>query len=480
MKKSGFVSILQIVAHAIILRPFLRFFFGVNAIGRDNIRGLKQCIMIANHNSHLDVCLLFTILSLRDIPRTHAVAAREYFSTSRFVYLLVKFFFNPIFITRGDKSDKEDPLLEIKKRLEHGDNIIVFPEGTRGDPGVIQHFKSGIGRLVVHFPQVPIVPVFIAGTERGLPRSTMLLLPFWMNLVVGPPKLLKGKHREITHLLEETIKELSQSFAAVKHKRRKHKAPPKSIALLGIDGSGKSTISRMAALELSMSSSVCRLSDKMAFYEKGAERNIQPLITERVRKKIGSYAKKAGSLKNYKIPKLTELLLRNHLFHEAGRWYSPDIIIMDGAPLLNIVAWAALYKKGLIDKDVCVNAVKFFSGKCGEVDRDDPIFKEFPELKYLRGLRMNNLVLPDMVVFIDVEPGVSCERIMKRGEQRQVHETEEKLGLLREAYLMVCDVIRDKLGVSVLIVDGTGNPEDISRKVMQYIRGHVENNEGTV
>ena len=36
------------------------------------------------------------------------------------------------------------------------------------------------------------------------------------------------------------------------------------------------------------------------------------------------------SLKSYKVPKLAELLLRDHVVGEVRRWYAPDAIVMDG------------------------------------------------------------------------------------------------------------------------------------------------------
>ena len=65
---------------------------------------------------------------------------------------------------------------------------------------------------------------------------------------------------------------------------------------------------------------------------------------------VSDYAKNAKSLKQYKIPKLTELLLRNVLLNEVKRWYHPDYVVMDGSPLLNLTSWAILYKKSYLMK----------------------------------------------------------------------------------------------------------------------------------
>ena len=50
---------LQILAHLLILRPILKVFFGAGTEGRENLEGLEQFIMVANHNSHLDTPFLF-------------------------------------------------------------------------------------------------------------------------------------------------------------------------------------------------------------------------------------------------------------------------------------------------------------------------------------------------------------------------------------------------------------------------------------
>ena len=68
-------STLCVIIHLLLLKPFLKLFFGVNILGRENFDGLDQFMVIANHNSHLDILLLFASLSRKHIPRTRPVAA---------------------------------------------------------------------------------------------------------------------------------------------------------------------------------------------------------------------------------------------------------------------------------------------------------------------------------------------------------------------------------------------------------------------
>jgi len=470
--------VLRILIHILVLRPLLKLFSGVTVIGKENLTQLDRYIIIANHNSHLDIFVLFGLIPVRDIRRTRAVAAKEYFSKNRLMYTLVRFLFDPVFVARGSYDRTKNPLDEIGAIIGNNRNIIVFPEGSRGIPGEIQPFKSGIGRLVSRCPNVPIIPVFLSGPERALPKASSLLLPFWNFAVVGPPRICTGTHRDITRELEQALIELSRSESARRHKRSTQKVQRTlSIAFLGIDGSGKSTVSEMTARALSASSAVSFVGDRLDLYEQGQPKDVQPFMTEKVRHAISLYAKKAKSLKMYKIPKLAELMLRNRCHHELERWYVSDFIILDGSPLLNMTAWASLYKREAFDDETCAKAISILTGNDSAVRRNDPIFRDFPELTSLRSLRLNSLILPDIVLFIDTPPVIACERIDSRGERKQVHETVEKLTDLRNAYLKVCDVLKRTMKIPVTILDGKMTRDEVTANAIEFITATTTENE---
>lgn len=467
MKESTHIVSWRVLIHVILVRPFLRLFFGVNVAGAENLADLDQFILIANHNSHLDVLVLFCILPVKHIATTHPVAAEEYFSRWEILFRAVDYLLQPIWVVRGAKV--KDPLEGMKERLDAGRSIIIFPEGTRGTPGQIEKFKTGVGRLAAEYGHIPVVPVFLSGPERAFPKKSSVPLPLWNDITVGPPQVLAGDCRDITVALENALRELSESAAANRHRRRKRPEPAFTVAILGIDGSGKSTLSREVAKQLSDTFRVCLVTDTLELYEHATRRDVQPLLTERVREAVGAYAKTAKSLKHYKAPKMAELFLRDRIMGEAERWYSPGLVVLDGCPLMNLAAWSRLYLGDRLDVEACAAALRVLSCSGDEVPRNDPVFAKVPELATLKRLHLPSMKLPDAVIMLDVDPAVSVSRIESRGEKRQVHETEEKLANLREGYLLVCDAVKTSFGIPTLILDGHSSMKSLAALALEFI-----------
>ncbi|MCK5065085.1 MAG: 1-acyl-sn-glycerol-3-phosphate acyltransferase [Candidatus Fermentibacteraceae bacterium] len=470
MTDSTIRKFFRLAAHILILRPLVRLYAGVDIDGRENIDQLQHYLIIANHNSHLDILLLYCLVPLRQITRTHPVAELRYFSRSRVIFAMVNFLFQPIWIERGHPDIADDPFRIIKEKIESGHNIIIFPEGTRGEPGQLQPFKSGIGRLLQQYPDLPVVTVLLAGPERVLPRKSMLPLPFWNKVVVGPPVFYRGEHRQITRSLEETLRSLAETEKIVRHRRKSARyREPRIIAFLGIDGSGKSTTSRSIARHLSFGASVCLVTDTLELFHKGEAHDVQPMITEKLRQAVGGWAKNVASLKSYKIPKITELMLRDHMTTLVKRWYHPQYIVLDGSPLLNMTAWAVLYHKETIDRIACSKILSIMSGHDKDIPSNDSVYTQLPDLQQLKRLNLSRMSMPHAVALIDVVPDEACRRIGTRGEQQQVHETAPMLDELRQAYHMVIDIIRDDLHIPSAIIDGQRPVDEVAAEAIEFL-----------
>jgi 1-acyl-sn-glycerol-3-phosphate acyltransferase len=145
----------------------------------------KQCIIVSNHNSHLDIAMLYRLFPISQIKQLKVVAAKDYFEKGP-LSVFARYFFNIILIERKG-SDGSDPLFPIKQALGDGYAVIIFPEGTRGQPGVMKRFKTGVARAAIDFPDIPVYPVVLSGTEKSLPRKSGLPVPFNLNIKVHDP-----------------------------------------------------------------------------------------------------------------------------------------------------------------------------------------------------------------------------------------------------------------------------------------------------
>src|SRR5215467_11806302 len=103
---------------------------------------MGPAILVANHNSHLDTLALFALFSLRETATLHAMAAHDYFSAGSVIGWLAHRVFGAVAANRAWRPDAGDPLAGCSRVLRAGGILILFPEGTRGTPGVLGELKA--------------------------------------------------------------------------------------------------------------------------------------------------------------------------------------------------------------------------------------------------------------------------------------------------------------------------------------------------
>ena len=146
----------------------------------------EQRIYFANHQSHVDLVMIWAALpaELRNITR--AIAAKDYWTKSPFKKWLTTEVFNVIYVNRA-KTDDQDPLEPLIDALEKGDSVIIFPEGTRGHAEEPMPFKSGLYNLAVKFPHVVLVPAWINNVQRVMPKGEVVPVPILCSVTFGAP-----------------------------------------------------------------------------------------------------------------------------------------------------------------------------------------------------------------------------------------------------------------------------------------------------
>jgi 1-acyl-sn-glycerol-3-phosphate acyltransferase len=192
----------------LVVRPVARLLFGLDVIGQDKLPKDGPAIVAANHNSHVDTIVLLCLFPSKLLPKLRPVAAADHFDKGGFGSWFSKTIIGIIPIKRGGASRGEDVLAGAKEALTRGEILVVFPEGSRGEPEEMTRFKTGVARLVEFCPEAKVTPVYLQGAGRSLPRDAKLLVPFNTTAVIGDALSWNGSHHGFVDLLREQIEAL--------------------------------------------------------------------------------------------------------------------------------------------------------------------------------------------------------------------------------------------------------------------------------
>ena len=191
-----------------IVWPVIWLWLGLRIRHRDRLPQQGPAIVVANHNSHMDVFALLSLFALRRQGAIHPVAAADYFLRNKGMAWFALNILNIIPITR--KGGEADPLAQCEQALRDGKILILFPEGTRGEPGILAPLKSGIWHLSQRMPEVPIIPVWLRGTEHIMAKGNRIPLPLFIDVNIGRPLVVQSDKRVFMDDLRQQLMLLQQ------------------------------------------------------------------------------------------------------------------------------------------------------------------------------------------------------------------------------------------------------------------------------
>jgi 1-acyl-sn-glycerol-3-phosphate acyltransferase len=177
-----------------VLKPVIkvlgRLAFGLEAHGTEHVPMHGPTLVVSNHSSLLDPPLVGAAS-----PRTlHYMAKAELFDIPLFGRFIHALHARPVRREGKDASALRTAL----KLLDEGHALLVFPEGTRGEEGVLRDGKPGAGMLAM-LSGATVVPAFVQGSGRAWPKGSRGPRPAKVRIDFGKPLVFErpvGRNKE--------------------------------------------------------------------------------------------------------------------------------------------------------------------------------------------------------------------------------------------------------------------------------------------
>jgi 1-acyl-sn-glycerol-3-phosphate acyltransferase len=170
----------------------------VTTNGGEKVEWTRPLIVMANHQSYLDIPVLYASL-----PEPFGMLAKqELFRLPVFSAAMRGMRCVPI--DRGNRRQSFQSLRRAADQVRAGNSIVVFPEGTRSADGSIQELKKGPFYLA-EMAHVPIVPVGIRGTRLALAKDGLFVRGARVEVGIGAP-IEPGKGQAARDRLRDAVR----------------------------------------------------------------------------------------------------------------------------------------------------------------------------------------------------------------------------------------------------------------------------------
>jgi 1-acyl-sn-glycerol-3-phosphate acyltransferase len=162
------------------------------------------CVYVANHSSYLDIVISYIV-----VPKYMIYMGKMEIEKAP----LFRIFFRDmnIYVDRKSRTGSYKAFQKASERLQNGESVFLFPEGTIESKGQLKPFKNGAFRLAIE-NQVPIVPVTFRNNWKLLQNGGFFKShgrPGISSCVLHKPVPTKGMKEEdlisLRHSVRETI-----------------------------------------------------------------------------------------------------------------------------------------------------------------------------------------------------------------------------------------------------------------------------------
>jgi len=145
-----------------IVNQRVKKYANIKVHGMENLHDInKPIIFICNHLSNSDGLILNKVLREQDVTFVAGVKLSNNPITNIGLHMIKTIPIKP------NSADKE-AMAKIINTVKQGNNLLIFPEGTRSRVGSMIKAKKGI-LLIAKLTKAAIVPLGLCGTEKLLP-----------------------------------------------------------------------------------------------------------------------------------------------------------------------------------------------------------------------------------------------------------------------------------------------------------------------
>mgnify|MGYP001115794193 CR=1 FL=1 len=191
--------------HYVMLMPLWKVTFE----GRSHIDRRRTYVLVANHQSLLDILVLFGLfrpfkwVSKQEVFRVPVIG----WNMALAGYLSLR---------RGKKGSITRMMRECRDQLQRGSSVLMFPEGTRSPDGRMRKFRQGAFTLAQD-AGVQVVPIAVDGTHEALPKRGAIFrqsrpVPITVRVLQPVPHDAVADVEELTRVVEEKIRNELQAI----------------------------------------------------------------------------------------------------------------------------------------------------------------------------------------------------------------------------------------------------------------------------
>ena len=165
----------------------------------------SPAVYLANHQSSFEAILFYQL-----IYPVSPILKRELLQIPFWGWALR--LLKPVAIDRSKpRAAARSLMVQGEAMLKEGNSIIIFPEGSRSEPGVVGRFSRG-GTALAAAAKVPIVPI-VHNSGYAWPSHRFIKLPGIVSIKVGDPiQVTDQSVKNLTDEVEQWVRAHFQSI----------------------------------------------------------------------------------------------------------------------------------------------------------------------------------------------------------------------------------------------------------------------------